>query len=112
MKNKYRAWDIRNKQMVENALLLSGTNQLVTVNADYFNSPFSFFDGCIWVQCINAVDKNDVEIYERDILQTKSGSKICFDNAVDYHLWSYRNSIDFKDVEIIGNSMANPELLP
>lgn len=64
MKNKYIAWDFRNNKMVLDAVVLTETNQLVTVNANYFNSPFSFFDGCAWLKFTGLLDMNKKEIYE------------------------------------------------
>ena len=73
MKNyKYRAWDIKKNEMVYDALKLSGTNQLVSVNAEYFNSPFSFFDGCIWMIFTEYLDDNAQEIYEGDLIKIKN----------------------------------------
>lgn len=68
MSIEFRAWDIRNKRMVGDALLLSETGQLVTVNAKYFNSPFSFFDGCVWLQFTGKFSKEKKKIYTGDIL--------------------------------------------
>jgi hypothetical protein len=62
-------------------------------------------------QFTGLLDKNDKEIYEGDILKTKYGSKIHFKDLVDYHLWAYRNSMAFDEIEIIGNIYENPELL-
>lgn len=127
--NKFRAWDIRNKKMVEDALVLSGTGQLVTVNASYFNSPFSFFDGCIWMQYVNIKDKNGREIYEDDIVRfwtysTKNSrkgivSRVQFNNSqlLPFYDDSYIQDeqgdwfVDSKGFEVIGNIHENPELL-
>ena len=73
---KYRAWDIRNKVMVPNACVLSPTRNLVTVNEEHFNSPFSFFDGCIWLQFVGYTDDNDVEVYEGDFLKQIIGGDV------------------------------------
>lgn len=67
---RFKAWDIRNNKMVDDALSLSETNQLVTVNADYFNSPFSFFDGCKWLMYSGMMSlKNGKEVCEGDVVR-------------------------------------------
>lgn len=66
---EFRAWDIRNSKMVYDALRIFETGELVTVNAPYFNSQFSFFDGCKWMQFTGKLDKNKKKIFAGDILQ-------------------------------------------
>ena len=61
---KFRAWDIKNNKMVYDALTLAETKQLVTVNEEHFNSPFSFFDGCKWMQFTGCKDSDEIDIYE------------------------------------------------
>jgi len=68
---KFRAWDIRAKAMVYDACILTGVRNLVTVNEEHFNSPFSFFDGCIWMQYTGYNDIVDAEVYESDVVRVK-----------------------------------------
>lgn len=69
MNAEFRAWDIRKNTMVYDALNLSPTGQLVTVNPDYFNSPFSFFDGCVWMQYSTLNDKDGIKIFAGDVIE-------------------------------------------
>jgi uncharacterized phage protein (TIGR01671 family) len=128
---EYRAWDIRNSKMVENALQLSETGQLVTVNADYFNSPFSFFDGCKWMRCTGLIDRTGKKIFDGDILNVYSFDKIyrrvfvyynsnaamyqvkCVidDEKIDINWLFHLVTMEYRQVEVIGNIYKNPELL-
>lgn len=66
---KFRVWDVRHGQMIKNAVVLSKMPQLVTVDTQYFNSPFTLLDECNWMQFIGLKDKNGKEIYEDDYIK-------------------------------------------
>jgi hypothetical protein len=118
---KYRAFDIRRNEMVYDALLLSETGQLVTVNADHFNSPFSFFDGCKWMRYTGKEDKEGTEVYDGDIIEFDADE--WGDNKSNIHVvsWDNKNSewswgggcaSDMYYRRVIGNIYENPELIP
>ncbi len=117
---KFRAWDIRKKEMVYDALILAETKQLVAVNAPYFNSDFSFFDGCKWIQYTGLKDKNGKEGYHKDIIDHPvygkgviewyvNGWAIHFDVMSENVGWMEFGVIE--QSEIIGNIYENPELI-
>lgn len=72
--------------MVPNACVLMPTRNLVTVNEEHFNSDFSFFDGCIWLQYTGHDDENGVEIYEGDFMKQ-----------------TYKGKVEFANLEVIWN---------
>ncbi len=115
-KTSYRAWDIRKKQMVVPALTLSSTGQLVTVDEAHFNDPFSFFDGCIWMQSIGLTDYKGTEIYEDDWCQAayeagNSGRTRTIDGQVVMHnfRWCLKSEDDKHhplpalSIDVLGN---------
>lgn len=112
---EFRAWDIRNDEMVPDALTLSEIRQLVTVNAN-FNNPFAFFDGCKWMQYIKKKDINGDKIFEGDILESGSNVVVIkFDEKEG--CWkptalnnSFRDALysDLSHYKIAGNILANP----
>lgn len=116
---KYRAWDIRNKQMVHDALKLSETQMLVEVDNDHFNNPFSFFDGCVWMRFTGKHDADGNELYDGDIVEfdrKEWGS----DNNIFLVQWNEEGACwDFGGGTVsemyfrkkIGNIFENPELL-
>jgi len=126
---EFRAWDIRNKKMVYDALKTSPTGQLVTVNEEHFNSPFSFFDGCVWMQYTTMNDKEKNKIFDGDVIELdkewaesigasrtkclvgfKDGSFMFArgddPNHMDSYLW-----ISNRHCKVIGNIHANPTIL-
>lgn len=135
---KFRAWDIRKSEMVNDALKLSETGQLVTVNAPYFNSQFSFFDGCKWMEYTGLKDKNGKMIYDKDIVkchffyealgetlgvieaEREIIGEITFQELglwiecstqedSGYLIWI--NGLHEESFEVIGNIYENPELI-
>lgn len=120
---EFRAWDIRSSKMVNDALILTENQQLYSVNAD-FNSLFSFFDGCKWMQFIGIKDKNNIKIFVGDILKGDNSVlyKVIFSNgsycgqvlgnlATDYPNPYNLGDFDMEGIKIIGNIYENSELL-
>lgn len=81
---KYRAWDIRNKIMIYDAIVATETQSLLTTTLDIQN-PFAHFDGVKWMQSIGRNDVDGNPIYEDDILYIEfENSK--FLNVIEPHL--------------------------
>ncbi len=132
---RFKAWDIRNQKMVSDALSLAETQQLVTVNEEHFNNPFSFFDGCKWLMYSSLMDhSNKNEVCEGDIVKfigffadekdKKEGITdvyltlpvflhkgcFCVGNAKKYgYLHHYTENKDCK-LEILGNVFENSDI--
>ena len=134
---KFRAWDIRKKQMVYDALLVSEKGQLVTVNESYFNSDFSFFDGCKWMQYLGMKDStkwedlteqersdwlksgktmeewDGREIYDGDIYELEFSEDNATFGPVNVEYMKFLRNIsnaELRRLTVIGNIYENPEL--
>lgn len=119
---KFRAWDKKNKEMVEVDLIdLKFTGILFEVNHDGANHSLNFEDIEL-MQFTGLHDKNNVEVYEGDIIRHpgtrttfyvgyyENGARfepkgVIFDSYLESH-WMY-----YDDYEVIGNIYENPELL-
>lgn len=117
---EYRAYDIRNKIMVYDALKLTETHRLVTVNEQHFNSPFSFFDGCKWMQYTGRKDEKSTKIFESDILtdELEHLGEVVYDNEAGAFMvkWNdgdttYLNDAAHLELEVKGNIYDDPDMI-
>ncbi len=60
MAAKFRAWDIRQQLMVNEAIELIEIRDLVRCGLD-LSSPFNYFDGLVWMQYMGVKDMDGVE---------------------------------------------------
>jgi uncharacterized phage protein (TIGR01671 family) len=67
METKFRAWDIRQQVMIEDAIELIKVRELVKCRLDLGNH-FNYFNGLIWMQYMDAKDMNDIQLCEGDIV--------------------------------------------
>jgi len=129
---KFRAWDVRRSIMVIDALELSERNQLVTVNEEHFNYPFSFFDGCFWMQYTGISQDHgsgrfyvyDGDIVELDMSEISGKKEDVITGEVQWNndptldlqcwgIWTKKGwySTDFMGrLKILGNIYENPEM--
>ncbi len=123
---KFRIWDIENKEMLEvQELDFEPTfyGGRIAIRPDQYNDYFNTED-MILMQYTGLHDKNGKEIYEGDIVGIDYLSYIVT-GVVTYstkdamYILTNTNSIadeneplgDYKNLEVIGNTYDNPELL-
>lgn len=123
---KFRVWDVENKEMLEvQELDFESTfyGGRIAIRPDQYNDYFNTED-MILMQYTGLHDKNGKEIYEGDIVGIDYLSYIVT-GVVTYstkdamYILTNTNSIadeneplgDYKNLEVIGNTYDNPELL-
>jgi len=110
---KFRSWDKENKRMCRMySLILPNTTGTESEERNK-----------IYMQYTGLKDKNDVEIFESDIVSyyddggvAKIIGKVVFDRfgwsmEGQYHFNSWIADMEVDDIQVIGNIWENPELL-
>ncbi len=115
---KFRAWSNFDKKMVFLNSAISIVNVFTSIEYDVKDNVNPNFQ---LMQYTGLKDKNDVEIYEGDIVATKNSkyeiifNKCCFwgiDRMGKYPIYQiYHYIMDDEKFEVIGNIYENPELL-
>ena len=118
--NKFKVFDkITNEIYQVSELELEGTHHYC------YNEELEYLhvitDNCILMQYTGLKDKNDVEIYEGDVVKTKNSrykvifDKCCFwgvDELGKYPIYQiFHYVLDDEKFEVIGNIYENKELL-
>jgi hypothetical protein len=70
---KFRAWDIRNSEMISYAAILKSNKELLLTSLDLSN-PFNYFDGLIWLPFSNIIDNAGNELYVGDVVSVYDDS--------------------------------------
>lgn len=68
-KTRFKAYDRRQKKVIEDALILNTKTDLVQGNVEYFTHPLSFLDGCVWMQHTGWEDSNGEPLFEEDVVE-------------------------------------------
>ena len=109
---KFRAWDKKNKVMMD-------WEDIKYIDLDTLQR------SNILLQYVGLKDKNNKEIYEKDIIKDKNGGKwilqwndveFCYDVLLigKIECWKHLSELleeHYRDIRVIGNIYENPELL-
>jgi hypothetical protein len=108
---KFRAWDNKQKLMLENVSV--GTVRIWSKNIEAISAD------CIFMQFTGLLDKNGKKIFENDILKIYyEGNQRSYlkevkwlNDAINKGRWDALDNCAFTSCEVVGNIFENPELL-
>lgn len=117
---KFRAWDLRKKEFVNNEYLLTdsvnGTMKIAGVT--YKQDPDDMDDEVDVSQFTGLQDDIDTDIYEGDLVQTMSLGILAIEWNDDTCKFQFSDGSDINDGEnygtsklVVGNIYENPELV-
>ena len=113
---KFRAWDKKDKVMVDVASINFGPSGLWSLIEDADDAELQLADSYELMQYTGLHDKNGREVYEGDIVKNEYGKvmEVQYDprsaafGVGDYYFGTIGSG---KTLEVIGNIFDNPELL-
>lgn len=109
---KYKVWDLKEAKFVTDSRDLIMGEKPYLQGYDYSEGDETISEILLYQSC-DLVDKNGKEIYEGDIIRIGGGNRIeIMDNIKQMGIWEYELGLDGDDMEVIGNILENPELIP
>lgn len=119
---KYRVWDKKEKQFIENVFIIPDGRLLMFTNYDTFNSEWDFVDDedrYIISECSQHKDNAGKPIYEGDIVIFNNDYselyEVIFENSQWYvtseNIMSPLCECNNNELSVIENIYENPELL-
>lgn len=109
--NKFRVWDVNFEDMFDADNIMLDRN-------DSLSNQINDCDKYKFMQFTGLVDINEIEVYEKDIIEIKMGgdwqvTPRLVKNIWDVYLWINESDIYLRvnSIKIIGNIYQNPNLL-